>query len=390
MKMDYRIKLPDHDWVVASRHKLIPSVYAALQIKNSKVTYSGPTYIAVRSGKHDSSTAYTHALDLVRLQSLESFQPFCKNEDGIKPIWIIFVDGASDENPRYPKTLIFAAQHFKNNNLDAIFVGSNAPHHSSYNPVERRMAPLSKDLCGLILPHDAFGSHLNEANVTIDPELELKNFQKVGLVLPEIWCKRVIDKFAVDAEYIEPSAKNSNSVIDDDPDFLTEEWKMNHVRQSQYLLQIVKCNNTKCCSKSSTNLKEFFQGQFVPAPVRFVESRVGISMGSLQEGSFLGLSSRLALKFLVPSTIPFDQYCPTLQSKIKDHICNVCNAYFTTKKAKQSHNRYIHNRKIVNEETIAEQIVTDIENETENEIPEIAVINDLIEWMRSPFEEISG
>lgn len=28
MHMDYRITLPDHDWVTASKHRLIPSVYA--------------------------------------------------------------------------------------------------------------------------------------------------------------------------------------------------------------------------------------------------------------------------------------------------------------------------------------------------------------------------
>lgn len=30
MHMEYRILLPDHDWVVAERHKLIPSVYAGV------------------------------------------------------------------------------------------------------------------------------------------------------------------------------------------------------------------------------------------------------------------------------------------------------------------------------------------------------------------------
>lgn len=47
MHMEYRVKLPDHDFVVAEKHKLIPSVYAGLVIKpggfgtKSNVTYSG-------------------------------------------------------------------------------------------------------------------------------------------------------------------------------------------------------------------------------------------------------------------------------------------------------------------------------------------------------------
>ena len=32
MHVEYRVSLPDHDWVVAEKHKLIPSVYARIQI----------------------------------------------------------------------------------------------------------------------------------------------------------------------------------------------------------------------------------------------------------------------------------------------------------------------------------------------------------------------
>lgn len=58
MHMEYKVTLPDHDFVVAAKHKLTPSVYAAIVIKPNgfgkpeAVTYSGPTYIAVRSGIH--------------------------------------------------------------------------------------------------------------------------------------------------------------------------------------------------------------------------------------------------------------------------------------------------------------------------------------------------
>ena len=47
MHMEYQAQLPDHDFVVASMHKLIPSVMGDMQIKgktfsNDAVTYSGP------------------------------------------------------------------------------------------------------------------------------------------------------------------------------------------------------------------------------------------------------------------------------------------------------------------------------------------------------------
>jgi hypothetical protein len=59
-------------------------------------------------------------------------------------------------------------QTFRDNNLDALFVACYAPGHSAYNIVERRMAPLSHDLSGLLLPHDHFGSHLNNSGKTVD------------------------------------------------------------------------------------------------------------------------------------------------------------------------------------------------------------------------------
>ena len=62
--------------------------------------------------------------------------------------------------------------------FDAIFMVTFAPGQSAFNIVERRMAPLSKKMCGLILPHDSFGSHLNSMGETVDDELELQNFKK--------------------------------------------------------------------------------------------------------------------------------------------------------------------------------------------------------------------
>ena len=54
MHVEYRVRLADHDWVKATKHKLIPSVYAGIKIKEdglgdkTAVGYSGPTFIAIR------------------------------------------------------------------------------------------------------------------------------------------------------------------------------------------------------------------------------------------------------------------------------------------------------------------------------------------------------
>ena len=62
-------------------------------------------------------------------------------------------------------------------NLDALFVFTHAPGSSAYNSVERRMAPLSKDTAGLVLPFDTYGTHMNSSNGTTDIDLEKKNFK---------------------------------------------------------------------------------------------------------------------------------------------------------------------------------------------------------------------
>lgn len=94
MHMEYKVTLPDHDWVVAPRHKLIPSVYAGIVIKDtakvtgdpSEVTYSGPTFVSVRSRKHSSSTAATHAFDFETLCNMVEFAEILK---GIHFVFIL-------------------------------------------------------------------------------------------------------------------------------------------------------------------------------------------------------------------------------------------------------------------------------------------------------------
>lgn len=141
-------------------------------------------------------------------------------------------DGGLDENPRYEKVIMHAIDHFKTYNLDAVFVITNAPGQSAFNRVERRMAPLSRELAGLLLPHDHFGSHLNSSAATIDTNLEEKNFEFAGQTLAEVWSKLMIDKYPVHAEYIgaQSVARETEKV--------PPAWYDLHVHESQYFLQV--------------------------------------------------------------------------------------------------------------------------------------------------------
>ena len=86
MHLGYKVRLPGHTFVVGERHILIPSVYVICDFdKKGKLTYSGEPFIRVRSGKHESSTASTHAHDIRELFMCERLYP--------KPIMIIMSGG---------------------------------------------------------------------------------------------------------------------------------------------------------------------------------------------------------------------------------------------------------------------------------------------------------
>ena len=130
-----------------------------------------------------------------RVRSLPEFEgSFTNSINQKKLVMIITVDGGGgDENPRYSNTIRCAIDYFVSEGLDALSSLLMPPGRSAFNQCERRMAPLSKELNGVILDHEHFGSHLDNQGDTIDPELELKNFEYAGEILSEIWSKLVID-----------------------------------------------------------------------------------------------------------------------------------------------------------------------------------------------------
>ena len=86
------------------------------------------------------------------------------------------MDGSPDEALKNQQTLAPWTKVFLKYNLDALFVFTHGLGSSAYNPVERRMAPLSKDTADLILLLNTYGTHLNVSNQTTDIDLEKKDF----------------------------------------------------------------------------------------------------------------------------------------------------------------------------------------------------------------------
>ena len=221
-------------------------------------------------------------------------------------------------------------------------------------------------------------------------------------MLAEVWSSTVIDTHAVVAEYLPPS---TNLYKPHDPN---EQWKSKHVRQSQYCLQIVKCDDINCCSPLRTNLKSILADGFLPPPIPYECTNIGINYGekSRNIGSFNGLLQRLALNNIQPQTkflqLPFDYYCPTIEEKLTERSCEICGLYLPSKTAKTSHNK-IHRKHCTENSSLLQvkskefliqspEFESNVEKQAENELNEsneyeygVDVIEDYATWAASYF-----
>jgi len=307
------------------------------------VSYSGPTFIAIRSGKHSSSTAFSHVKDLKTVLELPEFQELVRVAGGgqTKPVFMFTVDGGPDENPRYEKVIVTGIHHFIENNLDALFIATNAPGRSAFNRVERRMAPLSKELAGVILPYDSFGSHLDNQGRTTDQELELKNFQKAGETLAEIWSDLIIDKHPVTAKFVRPDESEVHGYEMCQKDMT---WRRVHVRESQYFTQIVKCFDERCCSSPRSDYFKIMPQRFLPPPLPLLQSANGLTCPDFPmkehqlKPSFTSvfLTRSMDQQALLPKSaklfkeVPYDLYCPSVQGILHKRICKQCGLYHSS------------------------------------------------------------
>ena len=101
----------------------------------------------------------------------------------------------------------------------------------SFNQADRSMSNISKELSGVILPRDHSGKNLNNNSNTVDEKLESKSFKHACEILFELLSKLVINNHPVVAEFV-------GKELSDITITKSEEWKANHVRESQYLYKL--------------------------------------------------------------------------------------------------------------------------------------------------------
>lgn len=154
------------------------------------------------------------------------------------------------------------------------------------------MAPFSKPLAGLIQKHDNFGSYLDSQGKTIDSELQIQNFEHTGKLLAEIWSEIIIDSDPVFAEY------KNNEGVTLQPAAADPMWYDKRVRESQYFLQISKCNDVLYCGKIRSNIRQLLDDGYLRPPYHIVQTPEGPvvipSPSKCKDATFVSLFNSLA------------------------------------------------------------------------------------------------
>ncbi len=300
----------------------------------------------MRSQKHNNSSAFSHHQDLLRV--LEIFPDAFKTPDGLfKPVLVKGTDGGPDENPRFEKNINMGCKTFKELQLDLYIEVTNAPGLSAYNKVERKMFHLSKELTGVVLPPDTYGSHLDSSGKTIDSDLEEKNFEAAGQTLCSLWNDLEIDGYPTIAEYIkDPPVKEITEFVP------SPVFRSKHVLETQYMVIYMKCDNRECCDKFKTNVDAFFPHRRVPPLIPITHSDSGIEAldlnHNIEKVKFPSLSERVVFEKKLVNlqvrekfgrTVPYDVYLPTVKDKIEKRICKKCGKYHASIKSLGVHNK---------------------------------------------------
>lgn len=104
--------------------------------KQQVVGYSGPTLIAISSGKQSTSIrSKSRDVDVEDFKTLINLQDYSRKDRirQCKTHGCLSVDGGPNKNPRSKNVMGFAIQHFRKYNLGELFIATKAPGSRAFN-----------------------------------------------------------------------------------------------------------------------------------------------------------------------------------------------------------------------------------------------------------------
>ncbi|CAH2087125.1 unnamed protein product [Euphydryas editha] len=120
-----------------------------------------------------------------------------------------------------------------------------------------------------------------------------------------------------------------------------------HVQESQYLLQVVKCDDCACCGHVRSFLRSILSKRFFIPPYPILQSSSGLCIPKPQEHDGKTFATFLLRRSLgmTPThecfnKLVYDLYCPSLQKnrqQLVERTCQWCGLYFCTKKKVKEH-----------------------------------------------------
>ena len=111
----------------------------------------------------------------------------------------------------------------------------------------------------------------------------------------------------------------------------SEEWKVEHIRESLYFLQIVKCLDSNCCSPFRSSYLTVVKDVFYHHQFNVVQTKNGLKWAKDDKiGTYLSLHQNLIMSAnIIPFTltnrfpeIPYDVANPAVQDQLIKRICD--------------------------------------------------------------------
>ena len=116
-----------------------------------------------------------------------------------------------------------------------------------------------------------------------------------------------------------------------------EDWISKHVTQSQFCLQIMKCDSYACCIPFRSSIKSVLENSFLPPPILLAQTADGIVWADSGKNSCYAILTQACLlkkrleparaKRKFPKQTPFDFSCGIIKSELPNRICKVCVLY---------------------------------------------------------------
>ena len=222
-------------------------------------------------------------------------------------------------------------------------------------------------------------------------------------------------------EYYQENARLAREKFGEQQKYdIDEYWCAMHVLQTQYTLQIVRCNSLECCGPWRSNYIEVFPHRFLPSPVPFERTPFGIRMAEkdYQKGQFYGslfqriqfhgvvihhtqvrsistfnFSSHLRSLYFQNEMLPFDYCCSSVKKELKKRTCKICNQYIPSAYRMKNHYKihaqlyedFDHDQDDTMPTQSNDQITTN-DNQTTMVTPP-TFKTEMLDWLRSDFDD---